>query len=236
MPREVVGIPITCEPLYVAVAVFLAVLAYPDNGDKRASFGLALQREHLRLRADEDEAFAAQPQPIRPALFLISDSDVRKTMRKGARELAERKEAVVATHQFFDAKETGRAIEIIRAFGEEMENDPIGRAVMTRRWKDGSWNKSQDLDGGLIAKNLTTRTLNPSRPVLHVAMAYWRIVRWVRQQASPRPSEVEVEKTILHDRDVLRIVLNLAEEYRQLAPSIPELQVREDDLIEFRTV
>lgn len=49
MAREIVEIPISREPLYEAVAVFLAVLAYPEpDQDRRARFAVAWQRERMR--------------------------------------------------------------------------------------------------------------------------------------------------------------------------------------------
>lgn len=178
MARETIFVPVSREPLFEAVAVFLAVLAYPDDGDRRARFAMAWQREHLRVRAEKDEAFAAQPQPIRPALFLMTDEAIATAMRKGAKALAERKEAVIATHSLFEAKETGRASETLRAFGAELKNDAEGRALMTRCWQDGgNWGASENLNIKNLSGNLTTRVLNPSRPVLHAAMAYWRVVR-----------------------------------------------------------
>jgi hypothetical protein len=135
MPREVVEIPISREPLYEAVAVFLAVLAYPDQDQEksRAHFAAAWEREHLKARAEEDEGFAVGLLPIRPALFLMSDAAVADEMAEGAKRLADRKEAAVDAHKLFEASETGRAIETIRAFDEKVKNNAEGRALMTRR-------------------------------------------------------------------------------------------------------
>jgi hypothetical protein len=168
LARETIVIPVSREPLYEAVAVFLAVLAYPEPNQesRRSRFAAAWKREHLRVRAAEDDAFAAEPQPIRPALFIMSDTEVETEMREGAKLLAERKEAIIYAHPLSEGAVSGREID-----------NAEGRAISTRLWKDENW----DGNSKSATRNLTTRVLNPSLPVIHAAMAYWNRVLAIRR-------------------------------------------------------
>jgi hypothetical protein len=245
MPREVICLPVSKEPLYEATAVFLAILAYPDDPTRRNQFCTAYCREHLRALAKQDTVFASAPQPIRPGLFLITDAAVEDEMRAGGGRLAERKEAYIATHMLFDAAVGERRLDDISGF-ELMPDRAENRAIMTRSWREKEQaGDVREVNLKALSGNLTTRVLNPSRPVIHVAAAYWRTVLDLRRLRSrddgegERPvfaEESDAERAILHDRLRLRRMLSIAEAYRRLAPSIPELKVGEGDLIEFRTV
>jgi hypothetical protein len=230
--RESINIPVSREPFYEAAATFLAVLAYPDpNQEKRRDrFAAAWEREHLRARADADGAFAGEPQLIRPSLFVMRDTEIDIEMREGAKRLAERKEAIIYAHPLFEAAVSGREIAHIEAFKTKTENNAEGRARLTKYWEDRTW----DGDSKSAARNITTRALNPSRPVLHAAMAYWDRVLEIRRVWGA--SEASAERIILHDRDIFRHMLELAAGYRLIAPRIAGLRVGEDDLIEFLAV
>ncbi|MGD1037920.1 MAG: hypothetical protein ABR878_12155 [Roseiarcus sp.] len=227
MPREIVEMPVSREPLYEAVAVFSAVLAYPEHQDSRDRFAAAWCRATIRARAKKDEAYASELQPIRPGYFLMSDNAAKAAMQDAARRLAERKTAVIATHPLFEAAERGREIETIRAFAMALSNNAEGGAAMAMYLVRNHKND----DSKAYAKNLVTRVINPSRPVIHAAMAYWRIVLEARGMGVA--TDEEAERRILHDRDVFQYVIRLAEDYRQIAVSIPELRITEDDLIAF---
>ena len=100
-------------------------------------------------------------------------------------------------------------------------------------WKLGE-DKSRDLDSKVFAKNLTTRSVNPSRPVLHAAMAYWETALELRNIWGV--SGERAERVIVEDRRTFQMMLTRAEAYRRLAPGIPGLGVKDECLIEFRAV
>jgi hypothetical protein len=231
--RESISVPVSREPFYEAVAVFLAVLAYPDQNqeNRRARFAAAWSREYLRARANADDAFAGEPQPIRRGLFIMSDAEVTTEMREGAKLLAERKTAIVYAHPLFEAAVSGSEIAEIGTSDTKTKNNAEGRARLTKYWQDENW----DFDSKSAARNLTTRELRRSLPVIHAAMAYWDRVPEIRR-VWKEASEVNVERAVQNDRILFGQVINLAEGYRLIAPQIAGLKVREDDLIEFRAV
>jgi hypothetical protein len=235
VPRETIVIPACSGLLHEAVAVFLAVMAYPyaEDHEKRDNFCTALWREQLRIRAAKDVEFASSRLPLPPGLSLISDATIRKAMRDGARRLAERKVAYMATHVLFNAVDRGQEIPYIEAFGTKTENTAVGRAMLAKHWEDRKW----DGDSASAAKNLDNREIKQSRPVIHAVTAYWQAVllgRSMLHDGEPvYASEEDVERVLLQNREAFT---SLAECYRALAPSIPELHVGEGDLIKFRLV
>jgi hypothetical protein len=161
---------------------------------------------------------------------MISDRAVEAEMINGAKRLGERKEAAVDAHPLFDEAESGQTNTHLEAFRTKIKNNSEGRSTFTRYWKD----KKLKGDSRVASKNLTTRIRNPSRPVIHVTMAYWSRVLAERRLGAT--TDADAERRILHSREDFERVLTLAETYRHLAPRIGELRVGEDDLIEFRAV
>ena len=177
MARETVEIPVASVRLYEFVAAFLCVLAHPNDKARREQFRNAWCRQAIVNEAKWNADFAWSPQRIRPGYFLMSDVAAEEASREGAKRLAERKEAYVATWPLWEAAEARKAIQEITAFGTELKNSAEGRAIMTRCWLDENSEASKDLDGKALSGNLTTRVLKKSRPVIHAAAAYWRIAR-----------------------------------------------------------
>ena len=109
------------------------------------------------MRAEEDEAFGSAPILFRPSFLQMRDSAIIAEMKFGADNLAERKQAAVDRHKLFAARLRSRRIDTIRAFGVDERNNAEGRARMTRRWRDGDWGSSKDLDPVAFSRNSSKR-------------------------------------------------------------------------------
>jgi hypothetical protein len=86
------------------------------------------------------------------------------------------------------------------------------------------------------------RRVKPSLPVLHAALAYWERVALMlnlREEETGEPvfsNERDAEEFIRSDRNLFGSMLRRGQEWRLVAPSIAELRVSEDALIELRPV
>lgn len=152
-------------------------------------------------------------------------------MKFGAGNLAERKQAAVDRHKLFAARLTSRRIDTIRAFGVDERNNAEGRARMTRRWRDGDWGSSKDLDPVAFSRNSTMCVRNPAKPVIHAAFAYWAAV--LHTWRSGASNEADAERGVLHNREVFGQMRAFAAQCREIALSIPELRAKEDNPIRF---
>ena len=87
MPREIVRIRFTSKfPVGVGVR-FFATIAYPDNQNNRERYQLALSRLAVLARAKGDLEFANTLFHIVPQIFVASDYDCLKILKRGNRKL-----------------------------------------------------------------------------------------------------------------------------------------------------
>jgi hypothetical protein len=72
MPRETIKIPVSSGPLFEAVAVFISVLAYPNDKTRRECLRKAWCREAVRSEAAWDSEFA-RTEYGRPEYMLMNE-------------------------------------------------------------------------------------------------------------------------------------------------------------------
>jgi hypothetical protein len=221
MPRITIELPLSREPLYESVATFLAVQAHPELDETTDYFRTAACRALIPRSVKRDELWI--PQAIKPGYFLMSDERLKQELQSGQKRLLDRKAAAMAIHPLFDQVFEHKDIDVLRGLGTTQPNTAEGRLIMAGAWLESG-------DAGV--KNFQSRKVKPSRPVIHLAYAFWRAVLELRRQGV-QPEE-RAQERILTDRDMFKAVVRFSETCRLIAPTIPELGVSEGDLIALR--
>ncbi len=247
MPSRLIELPLSSEPLFEVAATFLCVLAYPEDDSRADRFRTAMIREYFRSEALTDKEFASRPLPLRPLYFAMTDEFTDREWTRGRRRVLDRQKAALATFPLLERALSGRRVDTIRGFGTTAKNNVRGRAEMVMYWEhehNVSDNERQvaDQDPLFFSKNLTTRVLNPSKPVIHAAFAFWRRVIEIKERLriegvkDQGVAQGAALNCILRNDEIFARVVELAEDCRRIAPSIPQLRVRDEDLIGFRIV
>jgi hypothetical protein len=94
----------------------------------------------------------------------------------------------------------------------------------------------QDLMGSKDGdtRNFGSREVKGSRSVIHAAVGYWEIVATAVKELKGNPdAEQAAELVIQTDRTTFVSMLERVEKRRLMAPTIAELNVTADDLIQF---
>jgi hypothetical protein len=221
MPRTTLELPLSREPLYESAATFLAVLANPECDKSTHNFRTAVCRGLIRHSVERDES-AWISQAIRPGYFLMTDQRAKQELAHGQKRLVDRKTAAIAAWPLFDQVLEGKSIDNLLAFGTTLPNNAEGRAILANAWLRTD-------DTGV--KNLHSRRVKPSRPVIHLAYAFWRAVLEMRRLGFDAEG---AEALVLMDRDRFKAIVRFSEICRRIAPMIPALAVSDGDLIELR--
>ena len=90
MPREIVRINVASKFQIEVGARFFATIAYPDNRNERERYHLALCRQYVVARAKGDLDFASKELPIVPAIFVSSDHEYVRALKRGENKLKHR--------------------------------------------------------------------------------------------------------------------------------------------------
>jgi hypothetical protein len=90
MPREIVRINVASKFPIEAGARFFATIAYPENRNERERYHLALCRLYVAARAKGDLDFASKLLPIVPAIFVSSDHECLRALKRGNNKLKHR--------------------------------------------------------------------------------------------------------------------------------------------------
>lgn len=225
MARDAIRIPLSTGPIYEAVGLFFATLAYPEDTEKRQRFADVMSRELIRILAERDSAFSSTRQPIWARYLALTKSQISTEMKTGTSELKKRKIAVVATGPLFEEAFSDQDIEYIKASG--LRNTAVNRAVMAAYWL-GTKDYSD--------KNMLERNIKPSIRVLHAAYAYWETVYNIKTHLKLE-NEQDAERFFVHDVEVFSTVILRAEFIRQkVVPKIKAHGIASGNQIEFRIV
>jgi spermidine/putrescine-binding protein len=223
MPLHTVAIPLSKPPLVQAVSTLLGTLAFPVNTKKAGEFATAYWRETMRRTAIDNPDFATTLAPWPPRLLVMRDSVAERILKDGERNLFARKKTFFATQSIFAEALTGVKFKGLEGFGTKLSNNAEERYNMTNYWL-GKPAKT-------TTKSLIRDAITPSKPVIHMAYAYWESVADVMKLIED--DEVVAERIILCDADLIAAVVERATECRQAAISAESLNVGDADLVEF---
>lgn len=168
MPKADVFIDIVPGRPERSAAAFLAVLAYPSDQQKARRFMWAAVAEYVLQRAEQDSEWAWKSTPLEPGLLLVapratkivSDGlDMLLRYRQGAGEMALglMLEEVSRQTPAFQVRVDGtkpNASRMAEYVGQWLQLGPTSPEPEIRR------------------RNTFSRAWTPSKPVLHLAMAF----------------------------------------------------------------
>jgi hypothetical protein len=210
MTMETVMLVIDERFAFEAAANLLAVIIHPDRPAERKQFVDAAIFLALRRAANEDPRWAAQPQPIRPALLLQDIRAAETRWQKGMKVFFEQR--LVAG--------TLALPNILQALGGEVRLAG-DRPVSLNNLADDAAQVLAELRGrgakGGDAANVKTRSWKPSKPVLHLCVAIVAEILMRRQNiATPTCSEIMAD---LENPEILRRWVRLGREWRPILAS-----------------
>jgi hypothetical protein len=226
--REVIELPVSSEPLYECVARFFAVLAFPDDRNAQVEFRNAWCRKAILDEAGVDAEFAYRPQPMRAAYFMMKDEKANRALAKGATQLGLRKKAALWSLVPFKEAELGRKIPSFKVNGTTFINNDQERRMLSQ-------NLMGSKDGD--TRNFGRRVVRDSRSVIHACFGYWefvsKAVKELKGTTAASVAEQAGELVIQTDKTAFIPMLKRVEECRLVAPTIAQLDVAADDLIQF---
>jgi hypothetical protein len=173
MPRETVTIELSKVPPFEAAAMLFAVLAYPDDKVARTRFADAACNVVLRRFVAVDSSLADTPQPaIRPRHWTSDPKKADLTWKRGVKVLMdERLEAarmVSPRWAAFVERKTGIPHPGLKNFAPLSPEvlAAISCSLDERRGRDTKINK----------RNIGTRVLKTSKPVIHLCLGMRRMI------------------------------------------------------------
>ena len=156
-----------------ANAGFLGLLAYPESKEEAFKFARALISVLYREKAKADPQWAWQVQNIQPAYLIKNPETAYRSFTAGTKKIDARNQAAeIAIPILMD--ETGGDLFNVTVLGEHPDITKMARVV------DAVVRKLEDITDG-ESSNITHRAWSPTKPVIHMALAY----RSMRYEMNP---------------------------------------------------
>lgn len=225
MPLKTIGIRFE-EPAvpFEAASELLSYVAYPGDERKRRSFSAALcMVEHLNEQQRNPE-WAFSPQRIRPIIFFPKYNLFVRDLSFGVETL--RLRLITATGMLMPhlvAFATGDTPQKVEGFPPTVEN--VTQYIMRHE----GWTL------GTSESTFKSRVWAPTKPVAHLAFAFALIVfikRW-ETHASGKAKTMHKLLTPYPEEEVLRKIMDHAENIRTILPKLRQFRFSEDDTIKF---
>jgi hypothetical protein len=200
-------------------ATFFSTLAYPAVSSARDRFWSAIYRWAILEQCRIDADWKLKPQLIRPEMF------ARKNIDKKAFTLGKK----ILHHQFIAAHFLVLPNLKVRRPGRAYER--FERLTPTK--KHMTYLAMKHMGLGYNSKStFHSRIWAPSRPVVHAAAAY---LLWKYDLANevPMPDCVDPLFPCLLDHKILREMVLISEIIRVELPLISELEIKEEETIQF---
>jgi hypothetical protein len=220
MPLKIIGVRFE-EPAvpFEAASELLSYVAYPSDERKRRRFSAALCRvEHLQ-EAQRKSEWACFPQRIRPLIFAPNDESFVRDLHFGINTL--RLRLITATAMLMPhliAFVTGKNPPKVEGFAPTVEN--IARYIMEK----------EGLNLDTSESTFKSRVWAPTRPVAHLAFSFAQKVFIKRWGKAKTMQEI---LTPYPDEEVLRNIMDHAENIRTILPKLRQFRFSEDDTIKF---
>jgi hypothetical protein len=215
MPREIILLD-RSAPAYEVGAQFLAVLAYPAAEEEhlRLIFWKALCRQTIIECAAADRDFASSNQAIKPEFFIeLTEEFAKKSVAAGFIKINER---MVAGH-WYAAPVLAQQEQLPQKI-KVRGRPPTVNQMAIEAQGDLPW---EGLDN---SQHVKSRVFAPSKPVLHAALA----VQIVIQDHFAGQPGINAG-VILHDIEILALVVNRSEIVRAKILQLPPARMRIDE-------
>jgi hypothetical protein len=225
MPREIVRINVASKFPTEVGARFFATIAYPDNRNERERYHLALCRWYLLVRAQRNPGFVSKVHLIVPAIFVPSNYDCMRTLKRGNKKLSQRLAAtrwLVMPHLRADQL---KPIQVEK--NGEFIVPTINKMTLVAMEALGWTGKTESVP------TFKSKIWAPSRPVVHAAAAY---VLWCHYAARIFPTEQQGDGffilACLEYPSTIATLIRTSEAYRLKLAKIEQFEIREGETIQ----
>jgi hypothetical protein len=223
MPARTVSVRLNEIPPGEALATLMANVAYPYEEDRleRERFARALWWAILIERASEEKAWGQTIQSLRPSLFLDDDTTLLSSLKRGTKLLSWRLNTA-GTFLMPHLRElrTGKLFPIRGGFAPTVEN--MSMLVMGKMgWKGDS------------VATFKSKIWKTTKPVAHLAFVL--NLRHKLEAALAKKQNRDFGRVYYRQffRGDLAIWLELAENCRNMLPSIKQFKIKEEETIQF---
>jgi hypothetical protein len=220
MPREI-GIALGSVTTYEAWAVYLAVLAWPEDrgeGERVARSHAALSAWFLHSRAQEDGAWMWSPQLVKPGYLLL---DAQSVKARGDEVFGRIKKALRAARMarpFLAPLIEGRGADRADGTGRLALNAVVERVL------------ELEGDAHADAHNVEQRVFRAFFPVLHLAVALEQVLDRVQARLGRTPSFED----LMGDAAAFVEAVRLSDAAADLLRKVGQFKIPTDDQVVLR--
>lgn len=206
---------------YEPGAILLTLLAHPEPEASDETLG-RLQRTlchlHLKAKADNDPDWAATVQPIKPLYAFADPKHVQQDLRQFKRRLRDRMVAARMAIAFLQEVQPGKAARLPNGI-RRLSLNALSLIVLD----------DLDMQDDL---NVETRVWRPSLPVIHLAAA---VAVLIDQVEKAEQVSLHLGHFLVYP-DLVRQVIQYADEYATLLMKSTKLKLQPDILIRIKAV
>ncbi len=234
MPREIVRINVGSKfPVEVA-ARFFATIAYPDNPNERERYHLALCHWCVLMRvkgdpdvtgAEGDPDFASKLLYIVPAIFVASDHDCVRALKRGSEKLLQRIAAarwLVMPHL---RDEKLKPLQVVK--GGEFIIPTVNKMTLVAMKELGWTGKAESIP------TFKSKIWAPSRAVAHAAAAFV-FACYHAARIFPVAQQVDAYffKACFEHPSTIETLIRKAEGYRLKLAEIEQFKIKEEETVQ----
>ena len=225
MPREIVRINVASKFPVEAGARFFATIAYPDNPNERERYHLALCHWYVVTRAEGDPDFASKLLYIVPAIFVSSDHDCVRALKRGNKKLLHRIAAarwLVMPHL---RDEKLKPLQVVK--GGEFIIPTLNKMTLVAMKELGWTGKAESIP------TFKSKIWAPSRAVAHAAAAYCVCVLSRGPHISRRQQvDAYFFKACFEHPSTIETLIRKAEGYRLKLAEIEQFKIKEEETVQ----
>jgi hypothetical protein len=225
MPREIVQINVASKFPTEVGARFFATIAYPDNRNERERYHLALCRWYVLKRAQRDPGFASKLLFIVPAIFVSSDHDCVRTLKRGNKKLVHR---ITATRWLVMPHLRDEKLKPLQVEKDGEFIIPILNKMTLVALEALGWTGKEE-----SVPTFKSKIWAPSRPVVHAAAAY-ALACYHADRIFPIERQVDAyffEACFEHPSTVATLI-RTSEAYRLKLAEIEQFKIKEEETIQ----
>jgi hypothetical protein len=202
--------------VYEAGAILVTLLAFPnETEDVRDRVHTALCACVLRATGENDDEWAASPQPVKPIYLLQTERDISRALRELKRRLRDRMVAARMAYPFLCEA----------SFGEVPKLPPVVKRLSIKAMSELVLEDAAQSE----PVNVESRIWRPSIRVIHLATAVHGYLH-LYDGAAVQPNL----GSLLCDRVVIEYAVRNAEHFEPLIGRSARLRINPDRLIKVR--
>ena len=224
MPREIVRINAASKFQIEVGARFFATIAYPDNRNKRERYHLALCRQYVAAKAEGGLDFACKVLPIVPAIFVSSDHEYVRALKRGNNKLKHRLAAAQLIMPHF-REEKLKPLQV----GEHGEFiiPTLNKMTLVAMERLGWTGKAESVP------TFKSKIWAPSRSVVHAAAAY-ELAFYDAKRIIPFERQVDgyFFTFCLEHPFAIAALIRRCETHRLMLADIEQFKIKEEETIQ----